>query len=87
MIWGSCCYNWNSKFEKNVCFQLLNWTFQLHLWANYYRNLKKINLKNAFSIIGHKMSMGRVPTEIFGVLEFLYRKFVKKHFRGRGPQK
>ena len=45
------------------------------------------NLKNAFSKIGHKMSMGRVPTEIFGVSEFFYRKFVKKNFRGRGPQK
>ena len=31
--------------------------------------------------------MGRVPTEIFGVSEFFYRKFVKKNFRGRGPQK
>ena len=45
------------------------------------------NLKNAFSKIGHKMSMGRVPTKIFGVSEFFYRKFVKKNFRGRGPQK
>ena len=45
------------------------------------------NLKNAFSNIGHKMSMGRVPTKIFGVSEFFYRKFVKKSFRGRGPQK
>ena len=33
------------------------------------------------------MSIGRVPTEIFGVSEFFYRKFVKKNFRGRGPQK
>ena len=33
------------------------------------------------------MSMGRVATEIFGVSEFFYRKFVKNHFRGRGPQK
>ena len=45
------------------------------------------NLKNAFSKIGHKMSMGRVPTKIFGVSEFFYRKFVEKNFRGRGPQK
>ena len=41
----------------------------------------------AFSRIGPKMSMGRVPIEIFGVSEFFYRKFVKKKFRGRGPQK
>ena len=45
------------------------------------------NLKNSFSKIGHKMSMGRVPTKIFGVSEFFYRKFVKKNFRGRGAQK
>ena len=31
--------------------------------------------------------MGRVPIEIFGVSKFFYRKFVKKNFRGRGPQK
>ncbi len=31
--------------------------------------------------------MKRVPIEIFGVSEFFYRKFVKKNFRGRGPQK
>ena len=31
--------------------------------------------------------MGRVPTKIFGMLEFFYRKFVKKNFRGGGPQK
>ena len=31
--------------------------------------------------------MGRVPTKIFGVSEFFYRKFVKKNFRGGGPQK
>ena len=49
--------------------------------------MKNKNLKNAFSKIGHKMSMGRVPTEIFGVSEFFYRKFVEKNFRGRGPQK
>ena len=45
------------------------------------------NLKNAFSKIDHKMSMGRVPTKIFGISEFFYRNFVKKNFRGRGPQK
>ena len=35
------------------------------------------------------MSMGRewVPTKSFGVSEFFYRKFVKKNFRGQGPQK
>ena len=48
---------------------------------------KKQNLKNGFSKIGPKMPMGRVPTKIFGVSEFFYRKFVKKNFRGRGPQK
>ena len=31
--------------------------------------------------------MRRVPTKIFGVSEFFYRKFTKKHFRGREPQK
>ena len=45
------------------------------------------NLQNAFSNISYKMSMGRVPTKIFGVSEFFYRKFVEKNFRGRGPQK
>ena len=40
-----------------------------------------------FSEIGCKMSMGRVPTEIFGVSEFFHRKFVKKTLRERGPQK
>ena len=40
-----------------------------------------------FSEIGCKMSMGRVPTEIFGVSEFFHRKFVKKTFGGRGAQK
>ena len=48
---------------------------------------KNENVKNGFSKIGHKMSMGWVPTKIFGVSEFFYRKFVKKNFRGRGPQK
>ena len=33
------------------------------------------------------MSIRRVPTKIFGVSEFLYRKFVKNNFRGRGLQK
>ena len=41
----------------------------------------------AFSTMGPKMSTRRVPTEIFGVSGFFYRKFVKKNFRGRGPQK
>ena len=41
------------------------------------------NLQNAFSNIGHKMSMGRVPTKIFGVSEFFYRKFVKNNLRYR----
>ncbi len=40
----------------------------------------------AFSRIGPKMSMKRVPIENFGVSEFFYRKFVKKNFRVRGPQ-
>ena len=48
---------------------------------------KKQNLKNGFSKIGSKMSMGRVPTKIFCASEFFYRKFVKKNFCGRGPQK
>ena len=48
---------------------------------------KNENLKNIFSKIGPKMSMGRVLTKIFGVSEFFYRKFFKKNFRGRGPQK
>ena len=41
----------------------------------------------AFSGIGPKMSMKRVPIEIFGVSEFFYRKFVKKKFSRRGTQK
>ena len=41
----------------------------------------------AFSRRGPKMSRRRVPTEIFGVSEFFYRKFVEKKFRGRRPQK
>ena len=41
----------------------------------------------AFSKKGLKMSMGRPPTEIFGVSEFFYRNFVKKIFRGRGGKK
>ena len=45
------------------------------------------NYENVFSKIDHKMSMGRVPTEKFGVAECVYQKFVKINFRGRGPQK
>ena len=41
----------------------------------------------AFLRRGPKMSRRRVPTEIFGVSEFFYRKFVEKKFRGRRPQK
>ena len=52
------------------------------------KNMKKYeNLKMAFSKKGPKMSMGRVPIKIFGVSKFFYQKFVKKNFRGRGPQK
>ena len=40
-----------------------------------------------FSKKGPKMPMGRVPIEIFGVSKFFYQNFVKKNFRGRGPQK
>ena len=47
---------------------------------------KNENLKNAFSKIVHKMSMGRVPTKIFGVFEFFYRKFVKKKSRPGTPK-
>ena len=60
--------------------------FQVIL-GNYRRNLKNKNLHSVFSKIGPKMSMGRVPTNILGVSEFFYRKFVKKKFRGRGHQK
>ena len=48
---------------------------------------KNENLKNAFSKIGPKMPMWSVQTKIFGVLEFFFRNYVKKNFRGRGPQK
>ncbi len=51
------------------------------------KTAKKQNRKMAFSKIGPKMSMRRVPTKIFGVSGFFYRKFVKKNFRGRGPPK
>ena len=44
------------------------------------------NLKNAFSKIGHKMSMRRVPTKIFGVSQFYYRKFVKNFFAIGDPK-
>ena len=33
------------------------------------------------------MSMRRVPNEVFGLWEFLDRKFVRIIFRGRGPSK
>ena len=46
----------------------------------------KQNLKNTFSKIGHNMSMGRSPTEIVFVLEFFYRKFVKKNFAVGDPK-
>ena len=39
-----------------------------------------------FQKADRKMSMRRVPNEVFGVSEFLDRKFVKIIFRGRGPQ-
>ena len=48
---------------------------------------KNENLKNAFSRIGPKMPMGRVPTKIFGVSELFLSKVCQKNFRGRGPQK
>ena len=47
---------------------------------------KNENLKNAISKIGHKMSMGRVPAEIFVCRSFLSKVCLKK-IRGRGPQK
>ena len=39
--------------------------------------------KTAFSKMEPKMSLRRVPTKIFGVSEFFYRKFAKYNFRGR----
>ena len=55
---------------------------------NLTKSIRKMaRAKMGFSRIGPKMSMGRVPTKIFDESEFFYRKFVKKIFRGRGPQK
>ena len=48
---------------------------------------KNENLKNAFSKIGHKMSMGRVPTKIFGVSEFFLSKLCEKKFSRSGTPK
>ena len=43
--------------------------------------------KIAFSRIGPKMSMKRVPIEIFGGRNFFIESLSKKKIRGRGPQK
>ena len=87
MIWGSCCNNVNSKFEKNVLFSFKIRLFNCISGQNTAEICKKINLQTLFSKIRHKMSMRRSPTEIFDVSKFFYRKFVKKKFRGRGPEK
>ena len=44
------------------------------------------NLKMAFSKKGPKMSMGRVPIEIFGVSKLFFRNFVKKIFEVGDPK-
>ena len=72
---------------KKTCFSGSKSDFPRSFWANYCRNLKNKNLQNAFSNKGYKLSMGRVPTKIFGVSEFFYRNFAKKNFRDRGPKK
>ena len=45
------------------------------------------NLNMDFSKKGPKMSMGRVPIEIFGVSKFFYRNFVKKNLSRSGTPK
>ena len=87
MIWGSCFKNGNSKFEKNVVFNSKIRLFKFISGQITAEICKNKNLKNAFSKIRLKISMGRSPTEIFGLSKFFYRKFVKKNFRGRGPEK
>ena len=47
---------------------------------------KNENLKNAFSKIGPKMPMGRVPTKIFGVSEFFIESLSKKIFEVGDPK-
>ena len=47
---------------------------------------KNENLKNVFSKIGHKMSMGRVPTKIFSVSEFFIESLSKKFSRSGTPK-
>ena len=87
MIWGSCFKNGNTKFEKNVVFISKIRLFKYISGQITAEICKNKNLKNAFSKIRHKMSMGRSPTKIFSVSKFFYRNFVEKNFRGRGPQK
>ena len=76
-----------SRNLKKTCFLASKLDFSSAFLGKLQQKSVKKNLKNAFSIIGHKMSMGRPLTKVFGVPEFFYRKFVKKNFRGRGPQK
>ena len=76
----------NSNQKKSLISSNLTYSWRL-VWQLRKPEKKYENLKNAFSKICHKMSMGKVPTNIFRVREFFYRKFVKNNFRGRGPQK
>ena len=87
MIWGSCFKNGNTKFEKNVVFTSKIRLFKFISGQITAETCNNKNLKNVFSKIRLKISMGRSPTEIFGLSKFFYRKFVKKNFRGRGPEK
>ena len=73
-------------FRKNV-FQNFPSSFAVNCPENpKFVHFSKENLKNAFSKIGPKMSMGRVPTEIFGVGLFL-SKVCQKQFSSSGTPK
>ena len=66
--------------------------FRKNFFQNFPRKAKiwiifKKNLKNVFSKMGPKMSMGRSPIAIFFLREFFHRKFVQKIFRDWGSQK
>ena len=65
---------------KKTCFSVSKADFPKGFCANYSRNLKNKNLKNVFSNIGPKMSMGRPPTKIYFLPEFFYPKFDKNIF-------
>ena len=86
MIWGANFKNRFSKFEKNAFLASKLDFSSAFLGKLQQKSVKKTILKNAFSIFGHKMSMGRVSTEIFGVPEFFIESLSKKIFEVGYPQ-